>query len=96
MSCDPTSFEFDVTTDGFFCVHRFVDDVGLSLGSFACVRRSVLLTSCDMTISDCLRPYQLYSQEILASMAERRNKYRAIVRQCSESRETKSSFHCPW
>lgn len=95
LNCDFPHFQFDLTVRGSFCVHRFVDDVGLKLGTFARVNLLDLIRFGDITVDDCLQKHQLYSEEIRQCLKKSRKKYKSIrLEYVSSKREP--SHTSPW
>ena len=96
LTCDLPHFQFDMTVCGKFCVHRFVDDLGLQLGTFARVNQLFLNTFSDMTVDDCLQKHELYKREIEHSLEFNRRKYRKIMTKYSELGDRSAKFVSPW
>jgi hypothetical protein len=96
FKCTLPYFEFDMVTCGNFCVHRLVDDVGMQLGTFACIDQLVLEKIDNLSVDDCLHEHQLYSEEILNGIRRYRRKYAAIIRNCDDGGDGSVKHISPW
>lgn len=97
FSCHLPHFEFEAVTCGNLCVHRFVDEVGIQLGTFARINQLILENIDDViTADDCLHQHQLYSQEIMDSLNRYHRKYAAIIKKCDDGSNRSNKHVSPW
>ena len=91
------TFSFDVSFEGFLCLYRLVDDLGLKLQTFASPDRVISTQLFDIRAEDALRGYQLYFNEIQRSISKNEEKYKQILDVVnSRGRDIRTKMNCPW
>lgn len=98
MTWNVPHFAFDLDASAKLCVHRFVDDIGLKVGTFACIDRLILNKYMDMTVKDCLPQYELYTEAIICKLKTCAGQYEDLISRCAELRGEKETVkhQSPW
>lgn len=91
------SFAFDIHFSKFICMHRFIDDIGIKLNTFATADRIISTKFYEMRAEQGLKGYELSLNEVRRAMSKNAETYNRIVEELNQNvRHINTKMKNPW